>query len=152
MGRGASGALLAALRVNPMGRGAGLAPRRLARVLWMMTATGTAVANDDKVALAALYEATGGASWGSNGNGDCKTGWMVGEPCSGATANWAGLFCSSDGRVEQVYLYGCGLGGTLPTQVGLLTTATQHFYYTSIYMQLYLTIELSIMQLSYNYK
>ena len=44
-----------------MGRGAGLAPRLLARVLWMMIATGVAVANDDKVALAALYEATGGA-------------------------------------------------------------------------------------------
>ena len=64
-------------------------------------------AADDRAALTALYIATHGAGWGQP-----AAGWMGPEPpCSGSTANWAGLVtsctpsacsnpgCSSDGRV-----------------------------------------------------
>lgn len=51
----------------------------------------------DRAALVALYNATNGAGWTT------RTGWMSGEPCTGATSSWHGVSCSSEGRVTQLY-------------------------------------------------
>ena len=106
-----------------------VAAHALLRLLWLLALRGALAANDDKAALTALYAATNGASWKSS----CKQGWDLStEPCNGTTTMWHGLNkdtnlvggCSSDGRVLALWLGDCGLRGSLPTEVGLLTTAT----------------------------
>ena len=68
-----------------------------------------------KQALAALYNALGGASW----TNDRNAGWLgSAEPC--ASPAWAGLSCSS-GAVIQLDLNGANVRGTLPTEIGALS-------------------------------
>lgn len=74
--------------------------------------------------LSIFYNSTNGPSWTNNLN------WMSGEPC---TSSWYGLYCVS-GSVIQMSLTSNSLGGTLPSELGLLTRLT-HFnmYFNSIY-------------------
>ena len=72
------------------------------------------VAQDDSLALVALYQATDGPNWVDNANG-----------LTGPVASWVGVTVSGDrvtelsfqGRVNQPY----GLHGELPTDLGNLT-------------------------------
>ena len=67
----------------------------------------------DCEALVALYNGTNGASWTN------RTGWLAtNAPCS-----WYGVACTS-GRVTQLALGNNNLNGTLPTQLGNLTSLT----------------------------
>ena len=75
-------------------------------------------------ALVALYEGTAGSAW------TAKNGWMgsssgSGDPC---TSGWYGVSCSStaSGEVTQLLLQSNGLSGSLPTQIGLVTTLSAH--------------------------
>ena len=67
-------------------------------------AEGTGAGEDGGIgswAVRMMRVATGGAGWANN------NGWMQGEPCTGATANWHGLIkdvygdsgCNSDGSI-----------------------------------------------------
>ena len=92
-------------------------------------------------ALRTLYEATSGANW--NGNVDGNGNWLVGDPCINS---WAGVTCNDAGDITTVYaccgptashvrraLRSCAvayahrslgsnnLAGTIPTEVGMLT-------------------------------
>lgn len=69
------------------------------------------------IALSALYSATDGDT------GWTSTNWMAGEPC---TNSWRGVDCSGD-RVGDLEMDGFGLTGTLPTQIGYLTSWTSDF-------------------------
>ena len=73
-------------------------------------------------ALTALYEVTGGALWTSMGLSN--RGWLVGEPCTGRETNWEGVHCERGGHsgVYGLSLHANGLRGTLPTQIGWLTS------------------------------
>ena len=73
-------------------------------------------ATPEFTALSALYASTSGASsWYTNQR------WMTGDAC---TNSWYGLTCAS-GHVTYVGLVeNHGLSGTLPTEMGLLTTST----------------------------
>jgi len=68
---------------------------------------------------ALLTPATDGASWWK------KESWMGNDdPCSGAgVAWWYGVYCSN-GEVVTLDLWANDLGGTLPTEFGLLTSLT----------------------------
>ena len=110
-------------------------PRSLLRLgkAMLALATSSVAAVDttaEKLALVALYEATGGENWAN------KAGWLNGEPCNGATANWAGLdicdddgvcsqACHSDGSVAGLKMAENSLVGTLPTQIGRLSKLMQ---------------------------
>ena len=67
------------------------------------------------LALAALYNATGGASWRNN------SGWRPNDsnanPCGGGQ-QWFGLECQGGRSVAALSLSGNRLQGTLPTEIG----------------------------------
>ena len=65
-------------------------------------------------ALEALYVSTSGDYWKSNRN------WMSGDPCSDS---WEGVTCSGS-TVSSISLQDNGLVGTLPVELGLLSTVT----------------------------
>ena len=68
-----------------------------------------------RAALVALYDATGGDNWTNN------TNWKTAVPLS----TWRGVTTNSDGRVTQLYLSQNNLTGTIPTQLGNLTSLTR---------------------------
>ena len=70
---------------------------------------------DQYTALSALYDSAGGGGWRNQSN------WMDGEagPCTGS---WYGVTCDSAGEVEGLHAVGNGLSGTLPTELGDLTS------------------------------
>ena len=73
-----------------------------------------AVADQDRKALIALYEATDGPNWTN------KTNWQ-----SGASLNrWHGVSTNAAGRVVGLRLSGNRLTGTIPTALGNLTALT----------------------------
>ncbi len=81
--------------------------------------TGACVActHPDFAALIALYNSTDGANWTNN------TGWAdgaAGTDCD--VCSWHGVYCDGNGRVAQLYLYANNLVGTLPTEIGDLTS------------------------------
>ena len=65
----------------------------------------------DRAALVALYNATGGANWGRNGN------WLSNAPMG----EWHGVTTDSDGRVTDLHLFNNQLTGEIPAQLGGLT-------------------------------
>jgi len=70
-------------------------------------------------ALSAIYTATNGRGWENSEN------WNVGHPCTAEGSGvWAGVSCSNN-TVVQLYLSENDLSGTLPTELGLLTTLTE---------------------------
>ena len=62
-------------------------------------------------ALVALYNATGGANWGNNGN------WLSNAPMG----DWHGVITDSDGRVTHLDLRTNQLTGEIPAELGNLT-------------------------------
>ena len=64
----------------------------------------------DRAALVALYNATGGANWTHS------TNWLSSEPLD----KWYGVTTNADGRVIGLFLLGNNLSGTLPAEVGNL--------------------------------
>ncbi len=62
----------------------------------------------DRAALVALYEATSGASWGTD------TNWATDEPLS----SWHGVNVNGDGRVTEINLPNNRLRGELPAALG----------------------------------
>lgn len=76
-----------------------------------------ACTHPDYAALMALYNSTNGASWANN------TGWAdgaAGTDCD--VCAWPGVYCNGNGRVAQLYLYANNLVGTLPAEIGDLTS------------------------------
>ena len=70
----------------------------------------TVLSANEKSALIALYNATGGANWTN------KSGWLGAE---GTECSWFGVICDSTGVVE-INLIGNGLTGTVPSSVSQL--------------------------------
>ena len=64
----------------------------------------------DSLALVALYNATGGASWTN------KTGWLT-SPVS----SWFGVSLDETGRVKNINLYYNHLTGSIPVEIGNFT-------------------------------
>ena len=77
------------------------------------TPTATAGTDDsaDRIALVALYNATGGANWNNN------TNWLSEKPLS----DWHGISTDSHGRVSSISLSVNWLSGTIPPQLGSLS-------------------------------
>ena len=73
------------------------------------TTAGDAATNRD--ALAALYNATGGANWRNNGN------WLSNAPMG----EWHGVTTDRDGRVTQLVLSHNQLTGEIPVELGNLS-------------------------------
>ena len=69
-------------------------------------------AGTDRVALAAFYNATGGASWANN------TNWLSDAPIG----EWHGVTTDASGRVTKLDLTENGLTGPVPAQLGSLTS------------------------------
>ncbi len=65
-------------------------------------------ASDDREALAALHESTGGENWVNSAN------WLSEQPLS----EWHGVFLDHDGRVHSVALSNNGLEGSIPPEMG----------------------------------
>ena len=70
-------------------------------------------------ALVALYNATGGANWGNNGN------WLSNAPMG----EWHGVITDSDGRVTHLDLRTNQLTGEIPAELGNLTNLTHLYLY-----------------------
>lgn len=71
-----------------------------------------AVPSSERSALAALYNATGGARWKS------RTGWLG---SAGTECSWFGVVCNeARTAVQEIYLNDNGLAGTLPAALGNL--------------------------------
>ena len=64
--------------------------------------------NEERQDLARLYEAMGGASWGSSAN------WLTDAPLS----SWYGIQVDEDGRVSGIDLRSNGLSGRIPSHIG----------------------------------
>ena len=62
--------------------------------------------------LVALYDATNGDGWRNN------TNWLSDE----SICDWYKVYCNSDGYVDVLYLYSNSLQGTIPTELGLLSS------------------------------
>ncbi len=69
----------------------------------------------ERAALLALYTSTNGAAWTN------KTGW---GDAAGTECTWFGVSCS-DGHVVRLVLGGNQLAGTLPAELGNLTSLTE---------------------------
>ena len=74
--------------------------------------SGQGTVADDRSALEALYDATDGANWRSNDN------WKTDEPLG----QWFGVTTDSAGRVTDLRLDTNELSGTIPDQLGNLTS------------------------------
>ncbi len=68
----------------------------------------TVVLNPDRAALEALYQATGGPNWHNSRN------WLS----DARLDQWHGVSTDEDGRVEAIELFGNGLSGPLPPELG----------------------------------
>ena len=76
-----------------------------------ITITGSRSVEGDRAALAALYNATGGANWTNN------TNWLTGAPLG----QWYGVETDANGRVMLLYLGSNQLSGEIPAELGNLT-------------------------------
>ncbi len=70
----------------------------------------------DSLALVALYNATGGDNWDNN------TNWLTGN-----VAEWYGILVNGDGRVTEINLSSNQLTGSIPVEIGDLTSLTKLF-------------------------
>ena len=69
---------------------------------------------EERDALVALYNATGGPNWTNNAN------WVSGLPVS----RWQGVTTDPSGRVVGLFLPGNGLAGEIPSELGSLANLT----------------------------
>ncbi len=76
------------------------------------TATPTPDPNPERAALISLYHATNGPNWTRNNN------WLSNAPLS----RWYGVSTNTDGNVTGLVLYGNGLRGSIPPELGNLTS------------------------------
>ncbi len=72
------------------------------------------LADRDRAALVALYEATGGSDW------NIRTGWLTDAPIE----QWHGVSTDSSGSVRWLELGLNGLAGALPPELGSLANLT----------------------------
>ena len=75
------------------------------------TDTNSPVPHRDREALEAIYRATDGDNWRGNEQ------WLTDKPIS----QWQHVYVNENGRVEQIYLHGNNLNGTLPPEIDYLT-------------------------------
>ena len=68
-----------------------------------------------RAALVALYNATGGPNWRRN------TNWNTTAP----VADWYGVTTNDNGHVTHLYLHGNSLSGSIPGEIGDLTSLTR---------------------------
>ena len=68
----------------------------------------------DRAVLVELYEATEGENW------DDDTNWLSDQPLR----TWNGVTTDADGRVTGLRLYYNGLSGSIPSELGSLTSLT----------------------------
>lgn len=94
--------------------------------LLLLSAGGTALADlptQERGALIALYNSTGGGGWNSN------SGWKTpplhtdGFALPGTEGTWFGVTVTA-GHVSQIDLYGNHLAGPIPAEIGLLPALT----------------------------
>lgn len=69
------------------------------------------IEQQEREALIAFYEATGGSQWTDN------TNWCSDKPVS----EWYGVSTSWDGTVVGLYLYNNNLTGSIPSEIGKLS-------------------------------
>ncbi len=74
-------------------------------------------AKTDREALVALYNATDGENWGGGENWDESNNWLSDAPLG----EWYGVITNDDGRVTELRLYGNGLSGEIPPEMGSLS-------------------------------
>ncbi len=79
-----------------------------------VTAAGIPVCPGDSAALMALYNATDGASWTNN------TNWDSTQPLN----TWHGITTNTDGCVTEINLGSNNLAGSIPSEIGNLTSLT----------------------------
>ena len=77
----------------------------------------------DRAALVAFYNATGGDSWRLS-----RHNWLSDLPLD----DWHGVSTDADGRVVKLSLYGVGLNGRIPPELGNLTELTDLILYPGI--------------------
>ena len=98
----------------------------LAAVMILAVVSGTPGASaqtaaEDRKALEALYNATGGASWTNN------TNWLSDQPIG----EWHGLSTNADGRVIALLLSENNLTGAIPPELGNLDALTRLDLYSN---------------------
>ena len=76
--------------------------------------TQVTVVNPDRAALVALYQATDGPNWERSDN------WLTDAPLE----EWYGVYMDSEGRVQSLLLDDNDLAGTLPSDLGDLSSLT----------------------------
>jgi len=76
------------------------------------TSTPTQESHPERAALISLYRATNGASWARNDN------WLSNAPLS----RWYGVSTDANGTVTSLVLYGNRLRGSIPSELGNLTS------------------------------
>ncbi len=69
----------------------------------------------DRAALVALYNFTDGANWSNN------TNWLSDQPLG----NWHGVDTDASGRVTSLILSRNGLTGSIPNELGSLSSLTE---------------------------
>ena len=77
-------------------------------------ATGQTTAETDRAVLTAIFQATGGQDWKNN------TNWLGGLSLD----QWHGTTTDDNGRVTALDLTGNNLSGTIPPEIGALTSLT----------------------------
>ena len=77
-----------------------------------LAAARTSTTGTDRAALVALYNATNGPNWTNENN------WLTDEPLSA----WHGVSTDASGRVTALRLYENGLSGSIPSEMGNLTS------------------------------
>ena len=111
-----SDALVATVDASGLVRG--IAEGRATITAMAGSAQGTAqitVANPDRAALVALYEATDGPNWVNNDN------WLTDAPLE----DWYGVEVEGRDRVTALYLYSNSLSGLIPPELGDLANPTR---------------------------
>ena len=95
-----------------------------ALVFSVTTGVGTAAVQsveEDRKALEALYNATGGASWSNSAN------WLSDEPLG----EWRGVSTNADGRVTALLLSENNLTGAIPPALAALDALTRLDLYSN---------------------